>query len=139
MKKILKLIIIIILLLLLINLYVIFSTNGKIVSFKTVDKINEKDLMIMTNSGIIIRLPLEQVSILKRATQGVRLIHLKDKQVVATIAIVEKEKEGFKSSRARRLGIKIISFFIKLKTKTKLYDVTSGYRAIDLNLIKQFL
>ena len=51
---------------------------------------------------------------------------------------VEKEKEGFKSSRARRLGIKIISFFIKLKTKTKLYDVTSGYRAIDLNLIKQF-
>ena len=51
---------------------------------------------------------------------------------------IEKDKEGFKSSRARRIGINIISFVIKLKTKTKIYDVTSGYRAIDINLIKQF-
>ena len=51
---------------------------------------------------------------------------------------VEKTKEGFKSSKARRIGINIISFFIKLKTKKKIYDVTSGFRAIDKGLIEQF-
>ena len=51
---------------------------------------------------------------------------------------VEKNKKGFKSSTARRMGIKIISFFIKIKTGKKVYDVTSGFRAIDRNLIKLF-
>ena len=51
---------------------------------------------------------------------------------------IQKDKEGFKSSAARRLGIKIISFFIKLKTKMKVYDVTSGFRAIDTNLLDLF-
>ena len=51
------------------------------------------DLMIMTDSGIIIKLPLEQVSTLKRATQGVRLMNLKDNQKVSTVALVEKETE----------------------------------------------
>ena len=50
--------------------------------------------MIMTDSGIIIKLPLEQVSTLKRATQGVRLINLKDNQKVTTVALVEKEIES---------------------------------------------
>ena len=50
--------------------------------------------MIITDSGIIIKLPLEQVSTLKRATQGVRLINLKGDQKVSTVAIVEKEESG---------------------------------------------
>ena len=41
---------------------------------------------------MIIRLPLDQVSTLGRATQGVRLIHLKDDQKVATISIVDHEE-----------------------------------------------
>ena len=45
----------------------------------------------MTDSGIIIKLPLEQVSTLKRATQGIRLMNLKDDQRVSTVALVEKE------------------------------------------------
>ena len=49
------------------------------------------DLIIMTDSGIIIKLPLDQVSTLRRATQGVRLINLKDNQIVSTVALVEKE------------------------------------------------
>ena len=52
---------------------------------------------------------------------------------------VEKNKEGFKSSRARRMGINIISFFIKFKTKTKIYDVTSGFRAVDKNVLNEFI
>ena len=65
--------------------------NGNIVSFKTVH--NNEDLMIITNSGIVIRLPLEQVSSTGRVAQGVKLINLKEEQRVSTIAIVEKEEE----------------------------------------------
>lgn len=50
-----------------------------------------------------------------------------------------KTKEGFKSSKARRIGINIISFFIKLKTRKKIYDVTSGYRAINRKILKEFI
>ena len=53
--------------------------------------------MIITNSGVLMKMPLSQVSILKRATQGVRLIHLKDQQIVATVAVVEKEQEETES------------------------------------------
>lgn len=48
------------------------------------------------------------------------------------------EKEGFQSSFMRRLGINIISFMIKLFTGKKIYDVTSGYRACDKELINFF-
>ena len=51
---------------------------------------------------------------------------------------INKKQNGFKSSAARRIGIKIISFFIKLKTKNKIYDTTSGFRAINKQLIKRF-
>ena len=44
----------------------------------------------------------------------------------------------FKSTKARQIGIKIISAFIHFFTKKRLYDVTSGFRAIDKQLIGQF-
>lgn len=52
--------------------------NGNIVSFKLVNA--DEDLMIITDSGIIIRLAVNQVSTTGRVAQGVRLIHLKDNQ-----------------------------------------------------------
>ena len=70
----------------------ITEKNGMMVALSCVDPNKEFDLMIITDSGIIIKLPLEQVSTLKRATQGVRLINLKDEQKVSTVAIVEKEE-----------------------------------------------
>src|SRR5574344_541295 len=60
--------------------------NGNIVSFKTVH--GDEDVMIVTNSGIIIRLSTENISTTGRVAQGVRLINLKDDQKVSTIAIV---------------------------------------------------
>ena len=68
--------------------------NGMMSSLKCLRVDAPLDLMIMTNSGIIIKLPLDQVSTLKRATQGVRLINLKDEQKVSTVALVEKEEEA---------------------------------------------
>ncbi len=63
--------------------------NGNIVSFKIVN--GDEDLMLITNSGMIIRLPLTQVSSTGRVAQGVKLINLKDNQKVSTIAIIDHE------------------------------------------------
>ena len=67
--------------------------NGKMASLKCVAPDFQCDLVIITDSGIVMRMPFEQISTLRRATQGVRLINLKDDQVVATTAIVAKEEE----------------------------------------------
>ena len=64
--------------------------NGNIVSFKTT--YGDEDLMIITNNGIIIRLPIEQVSTTGRVAQGVRLINLKDEQKVSTVALIKREE-----------------------------------------------
>ena len=68
----------------------ITEKNGNIVSFKIVD--GTEDLMIMTDSGIVIRLSLLQVSSTGRVAQGVKLINLKDNQKVSTIAIIRPEE-----------------------------------------------
>ena len=65
--------------------------NGAMIALKTVS--GDEDLIIITDSGVLMRMSLEQVSTLKRATQGVRLINLKDNQKVATVALVEKTEE----------------------------------------------
>jgi len=74
----------------------ITDKNGAMASFKIVG--SDQDLMIITNSGMLIRLPLEQITQLSRVTQGVRLINLKDKQIVSTISLVNKEVESLDES-----------------------------------------
>ena len=69
----------------------ITEKNGNLVSIRSVT--GEEDLLLITDKGIIIRLSLEQISTLKRATQGVRLINLKENCTVATVATVAKEDE----------------------------------------------
>ncbi len=70
----------------------ITEKNGSIVAFKSVD--GNEDLMIVTDSGIIIRVSLEQVSTTGRVAQGVKLINLKDNQKVSTITLIEKDEES---------------------------------------------
>lgn len=67
----------------------ITEKNGDIVSFKTVT-CEDKDLMIVTNEGVVIRIGVNQISTMSRVTQGVRLINLRDGQFVSTVAIVDK-------------------------------------------------
>lgn len=52
---------------------------------------------------------------------------------------VTEDASKFKSTMLRRVGINIISFVIKLKTGKKVYDTTSGFRAADKQVIKQFI
>ena len=51
---------------------------------------------------------------------------------------IDKKSSEFKSSFARRIGIKIISDLIKLVTKKRLYDITSGFRAANRKVILDF-
>ncbi len=73
----------------------ITDKNGSMVTLKYVDPliVDKLDIIIVTDSGIIMRMPLNQIATLKRATQGNRLINLKENQKVATIAIVDKEEK----------------------------------------------
>ena len=66
--------------------------NGPLISISKVH--DDSDLIIITNSGIVIRFPLDQVSKMSRVTQGVRLITLKDNQKVATVSISKKEEDS---------------------------------------------
>ena len=52
---------------------------------------------------------------------------------------IDDEASDFKSSAARRIGIKLISSCIKIKTGKRIYDTTSGFRAIDRNILKMFV
>jgi len=65
--------------------------NGSIVSLKTV--VGNEDLIIITETGMTIRISIEQISTLSRNTQGVRLINIKNNQKVSTIATIEKNEE----------------------------------------------
>lgn len=66
--------------------------NGNIVSFKAVD--SSEDLIIVTNSGMLIRMPIAQIGQMSRVTQGVRLISLKEDQLVSAVfSVVHEEKE----------------------------------------------
>ncbi|HIS18865.1 MAG TPA: DNA gyrase subunit A [Candidatus Coprovivens excrementavium] len=65
--------------------------NGDIASFKITR--SNADIVIITDAGMVMRMPLDQISILGRVTQGVRLINLKDNQSVATISLVDSDND----------------------------------------------
>jgi len=65
--------------------------NGNIVCITSVT--GEEDLMVVTNSGVIIRIDVEDISQTGRAAQGVRLIRLGENQFVSTVAKVKDEEE----------------------------------------------
>ena len=61
------------------------------VSIKNVT--DEDDLMIINKSGIAIRMAVEDLRVMGRATQGVRLINLKGSDSIAAVAKVMKDEE----------------------------------------------
>ncbi|OZM56557.1 DNA gyrase subunit A [Lottiidibacillus patelloidae] len=65
--------------------------NGPIISIKTVE--DNDELMVITESGIIIRMEVAQISTTGRNTQGVRLIKLTEGDVVSTVAKLEIDDE----------------------------------------------
>ncbi|WP_251521637.1 MULTISPECIES: DNA gyrase subunit A [Staphylococcus] len=81
----------------------ITERNGNIVCITSVT--GEEDLMIVTNSGVIIRIDVQDISQNGRSAQGVRLIKLSDDQFVSTVAKVseeEKKEEALETSEAEQ-------------------------------------
>ena len=69
----------------------ITEKTGHLVAIKSVT--DEDDLMIINKSGIAIRMAMENLRIMGRATQGVKLINLRDNDAIAAVAKVMKEDE----------------------------------------------
>ncbi len=65
----------------------ITEKTGKLIAIKNVT--DEDDLMIINKSGIVIRIPVVDLRVMGRATQGVRLINLKEGDEIAAVAKVE--------------------------------------------------
>lgn len=63
---------------------------GDLVAVRAVNA--DEDLMCITNAGIVIRTPLEQVRIVGRNTQGVKIMNLEGRQRIVSIAIVPHEE-----------------------------------------------
>ena len=69
----------------------ITEKTGSLVSIKNVS--DSDDLMIINRSGIAIRMVVESLRVMGRATQGVRLINLRDDDTIAAVAKVLKDDE----------------------------------------------
>lgn len=69
----------------------ITEKTGNLIAIKNVS--DENDLMIIKKSGVAIRLEVEKMRVMGRATQGVRLITLKSNDYIAAVAKVNKDDE----------------------------------------------
>lgn len=65
--------------------------TGQLVALRAVN--GDEDLLIMTSEGIMIRLPMEQVKLAGRNTQGVRLIKVAEGSIVSSVEVVDKSEE----------------------------------------------
>ena len=70
----------------------ITEKTGDLIAIKNVN--DNDDLMIINKSGIVIRLAVEDLRVMGRATQGVKLINLKGKDTIAAVAKVERSEEN---------------------------------------------
>ncbi|MFC6334351.1 DNA gyrase subunit A [Paenibacillus septentrionalis] len=66
--------------------------RGLVVALKLVD--DQEDLMIMTASGTLIRMSMEDIKSMKRDTMGVKLINTREDDIVSTVTRVEKEDDA---------------------------------------------
>jgi DNA gyrase subunit A len=80
----------------------ITEKTGKLIAIKNVT--DTDDLMIINLSGIIIRMAVSDLRVMGRATQGVRLINLKDDDGIAAVAKVECEIEEIEDTEEMDLS-----------------------------------
>ncbi len=69
----------------------ITEKTGKVVALKNVT--DDNDLMIITRAGLTIRMSVTDIRIAGRATQGVKLINIKDNDLIASVTVVPKQEE----------------------------------------------
>ncbi len=69
----------------------ITEKTGKLIAVKNV--INENHLMIISRAGLLIRLPVSSLPVIGRATQGVRVINIKEGDSIAAVTKVDQEED----------------------------------------------
>ena len=69
----------------------ITEKTGSLVAIKNVT--DENDLMIINRSGLTIRMAVSGIKVAGRATQGVKLINIKDGDSIAAVSVVNKSEE----------------------------------------------
>lgn len=69
----------------------ITDKTGKLIALKDVS--DQYDLMIITQAGIVLRIPVSDLRVMGRATQGVRLINIRENDSIASVAYVEVNEE----------------------------------------------
>ena len=69
------------------------AKTGKLVSARLVEEAEEKDLLLMSEKAQVIRLPVKQIPVLGRATQGVYLMRMNEGDAVSAVVFLEKEEE----------------------------------------------
>ena len=65
--------------------------TGKLIALKDVN--DKNDLIIITQAGNVVRLPVSSLRVMGRATQGVRLINIRENDLIASVAYVEVDEE----------------------------------------------
>jgi DNA gyrase subunit A len=65
--------------------------TGKLIALKDVN--DQNDLIIITQAGNVVRLPVSSLRVMGRATQGVRLINIRENDLIASVAYVEVNEE----------------------------------------------
>ncbi len=65
--------------------------TGKLIALKDVS--DQNDLIIITQAGNVVRLPVSSLRVMGRATQGVRLINIRENDLIASVAYVEVNEE----------------------------------------------
>ena len=69
----------------------ITEKTGKLIAIKSVT--DENDLMIINKSGLTIRIPVGDIRLAGRATQGVKVINLRNNDAIASVVPVPKSEE----------------------------------------------
>ena len=77
----------------------ITDKTGELIAIKAVKE--EDDLMIINHSGVTIRMPVDDIRVMGRKTQGVKLINLIEGDVIADVAVIQVE-EGSERSEEQR-------------------------------------
>lgn len=67
----------------------ITDKTGELIAIKAVRE--EDDLMIINHSGVTIRMPVADIRVMGRKTQGVKLIQLTDGDIIADVAVIQNE------------------------------------------------
>ena len=71
--------------------YNISDKTGKIAAVSVVD--DNSDILIVASNGVVMRTPADEISVLRRTTQGVRVVKLADSVKVIDMAVTEKEQD----------------------------------------------